>query len=105
MRRLCLPRDHVSVSENCACRLCTSVSRDWPMVNGTDPARAYAVDSCCASQSVTGSPSLKPARTSLRRLELRTDVSLALIVADRREYLRATLGALVPPTASLGFVS
>ena len=51
-----LPRDHVSVSENCAWRLCTFVSRDWPIVNGTEPARVYAVDSDCAAQSVTGSP-------------------------------------------------
>jgi hypothetical protein len=55
-RSVCLPRDHDSVSENCAWRLCTFDSRDWPMVNGTEPARVYAVESVCASQSVTGSP-------------------------------------------------
>ena len=29
-------------------------------MNGTDPARVYAVESVCASQSVTGSPLLLP---------------------------------------------
>ena len=75
------------------------------MVNGTDPARVYAVESDCDSQSVTGSPLRYPIRASLRRFELRTHVSLTWPVTERREYLRATLGALVPATASFGFVS
>src|SRR5262249_42999151 len=104
-RRLCLPLDHVSVSESCACLLCTSVRRDCPIVNGTVPARVYVVDRLRASHRVTGSPSLNPIRSSFSRFEPSTHVSLPLKVRAPRAYRRATLGALVPPTASFGLVS
>jgi hypothetical protein len=41
----------------------------------------------------------------VEEIGLSTAVWLSWLVQDRREYLRATLGALVPPTASWGLSS
>src|SRR5215207_1588005 len=82
-----------------------SERRDWPMVNGTVPPRVYVVESVPASHLVTGSPCRYANRASFRRVRLTTEVWLAWSVHERREYLRATLGAFVPPTASCGLSS
>src|SRR5882762_5329753 len=68
------------------------------MVNGTDPARVYAVESDCASQSVTGSPLRYPMRASLRRFGLRSHVSLMLAVTERRKYSRRSVTANMSDT-------
>src|SRR5262245_56857241 len=100
--RLC---DQDTVSASCTWRLNRSDDRDSPIVNGTDPARVYVVESSCASQSETGSPFKYETRASLRRFGPIAVVWFACVVHERRVYRRATVGAFVPTTASFGFVS